>query len=133
MENNKFSKKERIRYQKDIKKVFEKGDRLINIYFVAVYLKNGLNYSRIAIVVRKKFGKANQRNKIKRYVREIYRTNKSEFPKGYDLIFLPRKYLSDNFNNISYAELRESILTAFKELKLNDEKFGSKGNQILSN
>jgi len=121
MSHQKLPKRERLKFNKDFKRAFEKGKRIIDTYFVIIYFENNLRYSRIATVVRKDFGKAFQRNKIKRYIREIYRTNKTFFPKGYDFVFIPRKFLSDNFCKVSYSELREMILSMVKRMTKNEE------------
>lgn len=121
MSDQKLPKRERLKFNKDFKRAFEKGKRIIDTYFVIIYFENNLRYSRIATVVRKDFGKAFQRNKIKRYIREIYRTNKIFFPKGYDFVFIPRKFLSDNFCKVSYSELREMILSMVKRMTKNEE------------
>lgn len=121
MSDQKLPKRERLKFNKDFKRAFEKGKRIIDTYFVIIYFENNLRYSRIATVVRKDFGKAFQRNKIKRYIREIYRTNKIFFPKGYDFVFIPRKFLSDNFCKVRYSELREMILSMVKRMTKNEE------------
>lgn len=116
MSDQKLRKKERLKYSRNFKRAFEKGKRVISSYFVIIYVENDLEYNRISTVVKKDFGKAIQRNKVKRYIREIYRTNKKDFPLGYDFVFIPRKSLSDNFDKISYAEIEEVILSMVKRM-----------------
>ncbi len=47
--------------------------------------------------MKRKFGKAHVRNRLRRLVKEVYRTAKSDFPEGYDILFIARKDLSDLF------------------------------------
>jgi len=49
--------------------------------------KNDTNLSRFGISVSKKVGKSVVRNKIKRRIREILRTNYDNIKKGYDIVF----------------------------------------------
>ncbi len=101
MSDQKLPKRERLKFNKDFKRAFEKGKRIIDTYFVIIYFENNLRYSRIATVVRKDFGKAFQRNKIKRYIREIYRTNKRFFQKGMILCLYP----PESFYLITFVKL----------------------------
>jgi len=117
MEEQTFKKKERLRLRKNFKDVFEKGGRLINNNFVIIYLRNTMDYNRIGIIVSKKFGNAVARNLVKRYIREIYRTNKTFFPTGYDIVFIPRKALSKNFKRTDYFQMNGEILTLVRNIK----------------
>jgi len=116
MEEQTFKKKERLRLKRNFKNVFEKGGRLIDNNFVIIYVRNTMDYSRISIIVNKKFGNAVVRNLVKRYIREIYRTNKVFFPRGYDFIFIPRKELSKNFKRIDYFQIKRQILTLVRKI-----------------
>lgn len=50
-------------------------------------LNNRLPYSRLGIIVSKKLvKKATRRNRLKRLIREAFRLNKPQLPKGLDII-----------------------------------------------
>jgi ribonuclease P protein component len=49
--------------------------------------KNETSAAKMAVLVRKKCGKAYQRNRIKRIVREFYRLNQDKFPNAEAIIF----------------------------------------------
>ena len=125
-----FRKKERLRLRKDFDRVFKEGKVVQNDYLVMLYRKNGLGYSRIGIVVKRRFGKAHDRNRIKRWIREIYRRWKMEFPKGYDYVFLTRKKLSDEFEDTNFWEIKEKIHDLLERMKYEENTGGSY--QILS-
>lgn len=116
MEGQTFKKKERLRLKRNFKNVFEKGGRLIDNNFVIIYVQNTMDYNRIGIIVNKKFGNAVVRNSVKRYIREIYRTNKTFFPIGYDFVFIPRKELSKNFKRINYSQMKSLILKLVRKI-----------------
>jgi len=64
---------ERIRRKKDFIELYRKGRRLRGRYFYLVFRPNGLEYSRMAVVVSRKIGKATVRNRLKRWFRELFR------------------------------------------------------------
>jgi len=67
--------------------------------------------SRLGVIVAKKnVRRANQRNRIKRVVREYFRLNPLPVPT--DLIFLARHGIADKSN----AELREDLTVIWKKL-----------------
>lgn len=51
--------------------------------------QNHKGYQRLGITVTKKYGKAHERNRFKRLVRESFRLNKHLFPEGYDFLIKP--------------------------------------------
>ncbi|AMW32897.1 ribonuclease P protein component [Fervidobacterium changbaicum] len=111
-----FRKRERLRLRRDISLVFRFGKAIQSENFVVLYKKNGLDYSRLAIIVKRKFGKANRRNKLRRWIRECFRLNKDIIPKGYDFIVIARRALSEKFENSSYKSVCESLLENFERL-----------------
>lgn len=53
--------------------MYETGRKVFSRYAVLFFAANGLTYSRIGITATKKLGKANVRNRVKRWSREVYR------------------------------------------------------------
>ena len=51
---------------------------------------NGLGTSRLGVIVTKKRGKANVRNKLKREAREFFRIRRPVWPSGVDMVFIAR-------------------------------------------
>jgi ribonuclease P protein component len=62
--------------------VYDTGRKVFSRYCVLFFAENGLPYSRIGITATKKLGKANVRNRLKRWTREIYRRQRE--PLGLD-------------------------------------------------
>ena len=63
----------RLAKRREYLRVYESGRKLFSRYCVLYYAANGLSHSRIGITATKKLGKANVRNRLKRWTREIYR------------------------------------------------------------
>ena len=59
--------------RREFLRVYEAGRKLFSRYCVLFYAANDLPYSRIGITATKKSGKANVRNRLKRWTREVYR------------------------------------------------------------
>ena len=63
----------RLAKRREFLRVYETGRKLFSRYCVLFFAANGLAHSRIGITATKKLGKANVRNRLKRWTREIYR------------------------------------------------------------
>jgi len=116
-------KKERLRKDKEFQAVFREGKKLwINSILLIIYKPNSLNYRRLGIVVSKKIKKATQRNKVKRWIRELFRRNKDWFPENCDIIIIPHP----NLLNLEYKKLmeiaREKLLSLREEISFNDKE-----------
>jgi ribonuclease P protein component len=120
LKRNTFKKYERLKLRKDILEIFNRGKGIQNDWFVVLFLKNGLDYSRFAFSVKKKFGKAVKRNKVKRWMRESIRNNKNLIPRGYDYLIIVRKKLSAIFDSLAYQRFSEAFLSMFE--RVNDEE-----------
>lgn len=66
-------KAKRLAKRREFLRVYETGRKLFSRYSVVFYASNGLPHSRIGVTVTKKAGKANVRNRLKRWTRETYR------------------------------------------------------------
>ncbi|ABR31473.1 ribonuclease P [Thermosipho melanesiensis] len=124
LKGNFFKKYERLKLRKDFKRLYETGKSIQVPYFVIIYLKNGFEYSRFGFSVRKKFGKAVRRNRLKRWMREVIRTNKYVIPKGYDYLIIARKHLSRDFEKITYQHFKEELLKLFARIDDEENNIG---------
>jgi ribonuclease P protein component len=75
-------KEKRLAKRSQFLRVYETGRKLFSRYSVLFFASNELPYSRIGITATKKMGKANVRNRLKRWTREVYRTRRE--PLGAD-------------------------------------------------
>jgi ribonuclease P protein component len=106
-----FSKEERLKRQQDFGFVFSEGKTVADRWLVLHARPNGLNYNRLGLAVGKKHGPAVARNRLKRLLREAYRTQKPDLPQGYDLVMVPRKNCPGDF-----GLLRQSVGALLKQV-----------------
>lgn len=75
--------------------------------------KNGPAQSRVGLTVGKVIGKATERNRIKRRVREALRRNVDLLPPGFDLIFHPRRTVL----SIEFMQLEAEIVRILQQAR----------------
>ncbi|PMP68209.1 MAG: ribonuclease P protein component [Thermodesulfobacterium geofontis] len=123
MKKEGLSKKERLKKDKEFQIVFKEGKKLwINSILLVIYKPNNLGYRRLGIVVSKKIKKATQRNKIKRWIRELFRRNKNWFPENCDIIIVPHP----NLLNLKYREFLEIAKEKLLSLRKKEPSFYDK-------
>lgn len=92
---------------------YAKGDILV-IHVCKTKSDNMRNF--FAVCVSKKNGKSVQRNKLKRWVREVYKIQEEDLKKNYNIIIVYKKNVV--FNDITYKLVENDIIKCFKELNL---------------
>ena len=86
----------------EFKIVLTKGRFYIGKQLKIVILKNGKNFKTLGIAVSTKNGKAFQRNKAKRLIREAYKNLEEKIINGYSIVVLLKKDIDDKiFKKIS--------------------------------
>ena len=65
-----------------------------------------LRPTRLGVTVTRKVGRAHQRNRIKRLVREVFRQERSRLPPGYDMVWVAKR----NALNFTLEELRSDFI-----------------------
>ena len=88
---------------KQYKLVYEQGSSLKNSFLVMRAFPNGLAVTRYGFSVSRKVGRAVTRNRIKRWLREIFRG--TPIKPGWDLVFIVRPKVLGS----GYWELKESV------------------------
>jgi ribonuclease P protein component len=102
---NAFPKRARLNKSLDFKDLFRLGKKVNSRYFALYLKKNSLTYARLGIVLAKKSVRfANDRNQIKRIIRESFR-QQQQLLAGFDILVVGYHQL----NMLKKAELRELI------------------------
>jgi ribonuclease P protein component, eubacterial len=107
-----FPKSMHLRKRGEFDRVFQHkhsgGDHVLVVYGMA----NGLDVSRLGLVVSKKVGKAHVRNRWKRLIREAFRLECRQWPCSLDLVVIPRQGVEPDFSAIrrSLCKLVKRVL-----------------------
>ena len=101
-----FNNTDGIKKDSDFRKVYQRGKSLADRNLVIYTMKNKSDKSRIGISISKKVGKAHERNRIRRCIKEAYRLNiDDKVLGGYDLVFIARINAADK----DYKKLERSL------------------------
>lgn len=110
-----LSSQHRLRDNEDFQRAFQKGRSVANRQFVIYMLaKEGQEELRVGVSVSKKIGKAVVRNRVKRLIREGFRSLLPEINWKGDLIVIARKPLAD----LEYKEVVANLVHCLKKAKL---------------
>lgn len=108
----------RIKKNRVFKYVFKKGKyakgKSIIVHICNTKNNNMKNF--FAVCVSKKNGKSVKRNKLKRWVREVYKIEEDKLKKNYNIIVVYKKSIT--FEDITYDIVKQDIVKCFKELEL---------------
>lgn len=89
--SNTFGRPQRLQKSREFDRVFRQGRSTADRLLVVYALGNDLDRQRLGIVAGKRLGGAVERNRVKRLVREAFRTSRREMPQGFDFVVIPRK------------------------------------------
>jgi len=80
-----FRKEERIFRRAELIDLNIHGRRYYTKNFLVILKQNRRDITRLGITASKRVGNAVKRNRTKRLIREFFRLNKQQIPKGYDI------------------------------------------------
>ena len=111
-----FTKRERLLRRSDFVATYENGEKRFFRYLVLFFRPNDLGHPRLGITVTRKFGKSHDRNKVRRWIREIYRRSRTELALdtlALDLVF----NVKGNAREATFDLFRTDLLRALKSLQ----------------
>ena len=100
----------------EFKNVLTRGKFFVGEKIEVVLLKNHKKYNYLGIAVSTKNGKAFQRNRCKRLIRESYKNLESTLIEGNNIVILIRKKI--NIKDITYKDVKEDMKNIFKKAKI---------------
>ena len=97
-----------IKENSDFKRLYYRGKSVVKKNVVLYYRKNKLNQNRLGITVSSKIGCAVVRNRVRRLLKENYRTIQG-LSEGYDIVLVARPRINcADFNEIG-RDLRNAL------------------------
>ena len=98
----------------EFKRLYSKGKSAASQY-VAIYCRrNGKKDNRLGVTVSTKLGGAVVRNRIRRRLKEIYRTNEDKLTVGYDIVIVARM----KSRSSGFREMEASVLSLLRKLTI---------------
>lgn len=102
---NKFPSRERLTRQSEYLDVYRNGEKQVGRAFICYAVRRHGQGRKLGIAVSRKVGKAVVRNRLKRYVRETYRTHRAELAEDAHIVFVARPAAVA----LDYAECEQAI------------------------
>ena len=98
---------ETLKKNYEFKRVLNRG-KCIKARFLVIYIfPNKLNKVRVGFAIGKKAGKAHDRNRIRRLIKENYRLIKDDLKTGIDVVFVWRNLLPAD--KVEYLKIKEDV------------------------
>lgn len=108
-------KNRRLAKRREFLRVYDAGHKLFSRYCVLFVATNDLAYSRLGITATKKLGKANVRNRLKRWTRETYRRLRAPLAlddRSIDLVV----NVKSNASDAAFAQYRDDLSRALQRV-----------------
>jgi ribonuclease P protein component len=110
-----LKKQFRITKNSDFKRIYKKGKTFADSFFVIKIFSNKLDNSRFGFVVGKKAAnKIVHRNKIRRQLSEVVRTNFSQIKPEFDVIVIAKAQILGE----SYQEIEKRLINLLKRARI---------------
>ena len=103
-----------LKQNHEFRRLYSKGRNAASPYFAVYCRRTGRPYSRLGLTTGVKLGNAVKRNRVRRRMRELYRTNESKLRPGYDIVMVARTRAIF----ARYSDLESSVLRLMKKLEL---------------
>ncbi|HZJ88624.1 MAG TPA: ribonuclease P protein component [Sphaerochaeta sp.] len=102
-----LTKREIVKRKRDIATIFSTGSRFAGRTMKLVVCQNSLEYSRVIVIPVRNYGNSVSRNRIRRQIKEIWRTEKHAMLPGYDVAFVvyPGKKIDHTFQRKHVIDL----------------------------
>ena len=100
------------------RRLYARGDSAVGRFVVVYAKRSGSDQNRLGITTGAKLGRAVDRNRARRRIRETYRLNESRLKRGYDIVIVARSAAIDG----DFQEMQRSFLRQCAKLRLLKEE-----------
>lgn len=107
----KFPRRERLTRQREFEDVYQHGKKAVGREFVCYVVRREGQGRKLGVAVSRKVGGAVVRNRIKRYVREAYRSRRKHMVEGFSMVVVARQPAAA----LSYQECSEALGRLFRQ------------------
>jgi ribonuclease P protein component len=104
-------RRERLRTPREYREVFEQGRRSVGQAFVCYVARNEGQGRKFGMAVSRQVGGAVVRNRVKRYIRETYRTNRARLREDLRMVIVARPAAA----KLSYADCHEGLTRLLRQ------------------
>jgi ribonuclease P protein component len=112
-----LKKADRILKRHEFVALSKSGRRLQNEHFIAIFAAAQFGRSRLGITVTKKVGKAVERNRIKRFVREFFRLNRHLYSGKWDINIIAKRQIA----GVSAEKVYRALQDIFHQISNYDD------------
>lgn len=105
-----FPKRERLTKSSDFLDVFKHGKKMVGPVFVCYVLRRKGQGRKLGFAVSRKVGGAVTRNRVKRYIREIYRVNRQHLVDDFSVVVVARPACAA----LDYPQCSEALTALFR-------------------
>jgi ribonuclease P protein component len=109
-----MNKPETLKNSYQFNRAYKRGRFAVTRELVAYVYKNGLDFCRLGITAKKNIGKSVDRNRLRRLVKENYRSLYTGIKNGYDIVIVIRTTDRD----IEYRDIEKAMEYLFRKLKI---------------
>lgn len=109
-----FPRQERLTRKRDYEAVYEHGRKRVGRAFVCYVVRREGQGRKIGWAISRKIGKAVVRNRLKRYMREIYRKHRAEIPEDLQVVLVARPASAE----LNYTECEQAIWRLLNQANL---------------
>ena len=96
------------------RRLYAKGESAVGRFVVVYARRNGTDQNRLGITTGVKLGRAVDRNRARRRIRETYRLHEQRLKRGYDVVIVARTAAIEG----DFGEMQQSFLRLCAKLKL---------------
>jgi len=109
-----FPKSARVLMRREFLSLQRRGKRLYSQHFVVISAPASGNHSRLGITATRRFGKAVARNRMKRILREFFRTRQARITPAQNVLIIP-KVGADTLDFAQVVEELERVLLSARK------------------